>query len=103
VRKEKMLLEDLVSQVREELRQTRRYDMRTFAFLHFAYQRSKTVDLVEFFIYEKPSQPNRNYVRLTYDRLSGERMYKMEIPTQSTKQKQKVILGVSLDCPLKVM
>ncbi|WP_339011779.1 hypothetical protein VNN36_07750 [Lactococcus garvieae] len=89
-----MYLEDLVVQVKEELRQMGRFDMRTFAYVHFDYQRSRTVDLVEFFIYEKPSQPHHNYVHLTYDRLSGERMYTMEIPTSTSKRVQKIVLGV---------
>ena len=73
-----MFLEELVEQVKGELKQTERYDMRTFGFIYFDHQKLKSQETVEFFVYEKSSRLQRKYVCLTYDLITGECLYRLE-------------------------
>ena len=85
-----MTLNELVTQVKEELRNTERYDMRTFDFIHFEHDHGAGYDTVEFYIYELPSLANRSYVTLTYDLTSGKRLFKMTQNQGQPKAKKKV-------------
>lgn len=67
-----MKLEQLVTQVKNDLRDTKEYDMRTFTFLQHKSHWSRNTQLVEFLVYGRPSIKNRGFARLLYDLSTGE-------------------------------
>lgn len=67
-----MQLEQLIMQIKTELKSTGRYDLRTFAFVQHDEYWAKNPQLVEFFVYERPSFKNRGFARLLYDLSTGE-------------------------------
>lgn len=85
-----MTLNELVTQVKAELKETGRYDMRTLDFLHFEHAQDARYDTVEFYIYELPSLVNRSYVTLTYDLASGRRLFQMKQNQSPIKTEKKV-------------
>lgn len=87
-----MELETLVAQVKKELSQSGHYDMRTFDFYHFEHPSNPAYDTVEFYIYEKPSCSNRQYVTLTYELLTGSRLFRMT-RNNAHDTKEKVVAG----------
>ncbi len=86
-----MNLHQLVSQVKEELKAEESYDMRTFDFHYFEHQNGESYDVVEFFIYEKPSTPNSSYVVMSYDLLTGKRLFKLTTNRTKPALEKKVI------------
>ncbi|MDR0298776.1 MAG: hypothetical protein LBI13_01625 [Streptococcaceae bacterium] len=86
-----MPLEQLVMQVKMELKSTGRYDMRTFAFIQHDEYWAKNPQLVEFFVYERPSFKERGFVRLLYDLSTGDCLCDERKPHKQCKAKR--ILG----------
>lgn len=74
-----MMLEALVNQVKQELKQSKQFDMRTFDFLSFDHVQPCSQDTVEFFVYEKPRMSHRKYVVLTYDLVTGQLLYEWSV------------------------
>lgn len=91
-----MELKELVQKVRQELADEKRYDMRTFDFHYFEHQNGKAYDVVEFYIYERLSQPNRRYLVMSYDLLTGKRLFKL-MSNQEKPVSRKRVVGFERD------
>lgn len=83
-----MRLGELVAQVKNELKQEGRYDMRTFGYEHFEHPNSNTYDTVEFYIYENRTVANHCFVTLTYDLMTGSRLLVTKSGGSAVKEKK---------------
>jgi hypothetical protein len=86
-----MLLEKLVQLVKRDLKVKGRYDMRTFDYHYFEHQNGEVYDVVEFFIYEKSSRPNRSYVVMSYDLFTGKRLFKLTTNGKAPSLEKRVV------------